>query len=196
MKRFLFILFISINVGIAHAQNLDKKAIIVTKQNDTLIADIKVKLVGRQGSEWVSGSAFDRKVFFSHPTERKFIKSDDIKTMQFEVNGKKVIFLSREQVPEIKTKNALVQQMQTGKLNWYKTFWWDSYNYSENITDHFFLTGQEDYSTGLFTTFKKALKKVTESRPDLIPMIEDAKGFWMADANNAMEKVVTAFNNK
>jgi hypothetical protein len=199
MKSILVCLFfIFLNIGVLYANRLvDCPAIVITKQNDTIKTSIIIKLfssiIGPK-EEWVSGSYFANRIYFLGTADKKFIKTKEVKYLAFELDGNKIVFVSGEQVPELNLKNQFCQKMQVGKLNWYKTYRWDSYNATEDQTDYFFLTGQKALRTGLFTTFKMALKKVTESRPDLIPIIDEIKGFWLMNANRGIQKVVTAFN--
>lgn len=194
MKRILITFYLAFNGVMSYAQ-INKNAIIITKQNDTIRTSIKVDLassVFRKKDSLIAGSYFDSRIRFSFPTDKKFIKSEEVKYLEFELDSNKVVFVSKDQVPEIKANRNLIQQVAIGKLNWYRSYYY--LNYTENTTDYFFLTGQPAFSGSLFTNSKKKLKEITADRPDLAPMIENIKGFWQADQDKATRKFVNAYN--
>ncbi|GAA4093555.1 hypothetical protein [Mucilaginibacter panaciglaebae] len=198
MKPVLLSLFLILNIGFLYAQEtLQKDAIIITKKNDTIKTSIKISTYDIDDEVFIHGSDFRSKIRLSNPTDKKFIPSEDVKYLEFELQGNKVEFVSVESVPELSKYKMppLFRRMQVGKLNWYKSYSWDNYNFTENFLEYFFLSGQGVHKIGMFNSLQKQLKKITQSKPDLVPKIESINKVFVLGRDKQIADVVSAYNN-
>lgn len=164
MKQLLLFLFLGINTY-AQSTYLDSK--IITSSNDTIKTKIQVS-VNLFDKTLINEVSFYRTVKLVDKNYKKSekIKAKDIKKIEFfDPKGEK-----RYYVNDNKQLKRLIYE---GKLTWYRSLSYDSYNNVMQHHDYLIDKENKKYNLGLFNNKKKQLKEAVKSKPNLIKQIDE-----------------------
>lgn len=149
---------------------------IVTQSNDTLIGTMKVN-TRLKFKGFVLPSSFNENVrFTSNDGNYKKISAKDIQQLNFkDKTGTKRKFVRLNEY-----KHHIVEVIYLNNLKWYKHYYFDTYNNTENIVYEFFDENNKQFTVGVFNSKKKKLKLLTNNDPEIKSFIKNNK---MTDEN-------------
>lgn len=192
----LLALIIFIAPFIAFAQRT-VEVLYVTNSNDTVATKMRVS-TNLFDRNLINELSFVRKLHLVSENGYSKIKVTNIKYLEFtDFKNNKRIFESTLMVPEIKMVNILFERKIKGKLNWYRSYFENSYDGGVMIIDHYFKVDEEPVNVGAFNNFRKKLKEIiTDKYPDLINKINqiETQGLLVLQDKGVME-VINLYNS-
>ncbi|WP_299051801.1 hypothetical protein [uncultured Polaribacter sp.] len=140
---------------------------IILKNNDTLIGEMKIR-VNLFDKQLIYPTSFNEKVkFYNSVGEKTKIKSKEVSKLTFtDLKGKNRKFVKIKEF-----KNHLVELVYSNKVHWYKHYYYDSYNHTENTIEELFDENGKQFSIGLFNSYRKKMRKFTKENSNLIEFI-------------------------
>ena len=165
--KLLFGIFCLISV-FTYSQNTIPVEIIM-KNKDTLFGKMKVK-VNLFDKKLIYPSSFNSKVkFYNKIGKKRKIKSKEITELKF-IDFKNK---TRKFVKIKEFKHHLVEEVYIGKIKWYKHYSYDLYNQTENVYEEIFDENNKQFSIGLFSSYKKKMRKITKGNSKLEKFIKE-----------------------
>ncbi|CAL2075471.1 Peptidyl-prolyl cis-trans isomerase ppiD [Tenacibaculum sp. 190524A02b] len=142
---------------------------IILKNKDTLKGEMKVK-TNLFDKQLIYPSSFNGKViFYNSVGEKTKIKSKEISELTFtDFKGKNRKFIKIKEF-----KNHIVELIYSNKVRWYKHYYYDSYNHTENTVEELFDENGKQFSIGLFNSYRKKMRKFTKENSNLNEFINN-----------------------
>lgn len=173
-KSTLFCLFIGLAFSI-QAKTALLDAIIVMSSSDTIYGKI-FSDVNYVYPDMIIESSFNDKVRLQ--TQDGSVTKyhyDQIQSLELiDLKGEKRVFVRKEGYPR------LLELMYSNIVSFYKNYYWDSYNATQDVSLELFNEKQEKYSIGIFSSKSMKLKKFSKGKEKTFAFVNDNK---MSDEN-------------
>lgn len=150
-----------------YSQNRSLPVEIILKNNDTLIGEMKIK-VNHFNKDLIHTSSFNEKVKFNSSEGKKSkINTKEVSELTFtDFKGN-----SRKFVRIKEFKHRIVEVIYSNKVSWYKDYYFDFYNQTEKTVDELFDENGEQFTIGLFNSYRNKLRKFTKDNPNMSELI-------------------------
>ncbi len=136
---------------------------IILKNQDTLIGKMKIK-TNLFDKQLIYPSSFNENVkFYNSVGEKTRINSKEISELTFtDFKGKNRTFIKTKEF-----KNHIVELIYSNKVRWYRHYYYDSYNHTENTVEKLFDENGKQFSIGLLNSYRKKFREFTKENSNL-----------------------------
>ena len=190
MKKVLLLLMLLFITVSARSQIVD--AMYVTYKNDT----VRTRVIYRTFKYYkdiIDAASFIGTIMTLTDSGITKVKEKNIKYMELYFRKKKRVFTTKELVSELTDANRLYEMMDTGKINWYRSY--RRSNYSVDEIEHFYISGQPLRTVGVFGRLRNTLREMMGvTRPDLIPFINEMKTIMVKTRLKSLTELFAAYN--
>lgn len=173
-KSTFFCLFLGLAMSI-QAKTALLDAIIVLNSNDTIQGKI-ISEVNYVVPDMIIESSFNAKVLFrSQDGSVTKYKYSQIQSLELvDLKGNRRVFVQKEGYPR------LLELMYANLVGFYKNYYWNSGNATQDVSLELFNEKNEKYSIGIFNSKKGKLKKFSKGKEKTFSFVKENK---MSDEN-------------